>query len=138
MGEFLLVVASGIYVLAFLTVDDGGTGVLAEGELALGSHLGIAEHCEGHELVVFARFRVMEDFGHHFVVLAAEHECVVVSTLTCDHGESLGVDNEEFVTSPVFNFHVVGGEMIVLGSVGAEGEHLLIFKRFCRHCLELI
>ena len=58
VADVFLVVGAGEYILAFLAVHDGGAGVLAEGQLALGGHLGIAKHGQSHELVVLAGFGV--------------------------------------------------------------------------------
>ncbi len=131
--QTFFVVAAGEHALAFFAVDNSRAGVLAEGKLALGCHLGVAEHREGDKFVVFACFGVGEDFSHHGVVLAAEHESVVVCALACKHCEGLGVDNEEFVSAPVLNFHVVGSEVIIFCGVFANGEHRLVFERFCCH-----
>ena len=55
-------------------MDDGGTGVLTQGELALGSHLGIAQEGECYILVIVAGLGVAENLGHLLVVSAAEEE----------------------------------------------------------------
>ena len=132
-GYALFVVAAGVDVLAFLADADGRAGVLAEGELTFCSYFGVAEHREGDEFVVLACFGVVKDLGHHFVVLAAQHECVVVSGLTGEHGESFGINHEDVVAAPVFDFHIVGCEMIVFRVVFRHGEHFLIVERFGRH-----
>ncbi len=133
LRELLGVVAAGEDVLAFLAVDDGRAGVLAEGKLSLGGHLGVAEHGEGDKLVVFGGFGVAKDFCHHGVVLAAEHERIVVGALAGKHGEGFGIDHEEFMTAPVLDTYIVGGEVIVLRGVRPEGEHGGVVEWFCCH-----
>ncbi len=127
------VIASGEYVLTFFAVYDGCAGVLAEGELAFGCDFGVAEHCQGDEFVVFAGFGVMEDFCDHGVVLAAEHEGVVMGGLTCQYGECFGVDDEEFVSAPVLGVYVFVCELVVLGGIGSQWEHGLILVGFGCH-----
>ncbi len=133
--DFLLVVTAGEHTLPLLAVADCRAGVLAERQLTLGSDLGVAEHCQRHELVVVRGLGVVEDFRHHLVVFATEHERVVMGGLAAQHGQRLGIHHEELVASPVFNFNIVGGEMIILGRVRAEGEHLLVMERFGCHGL---
>ena len=62
-------------------MDDGGTGVLAERQHALGSRLGIAQELQGHVLVVLRCFGVVEDGCHLQVVFTAQHELYVVESL---------------------------------------------------------
>ena len=50
--EVLLVASTSPDVLTFLTQDDGGTGVLAEGELPQSAYLSIAEEGESDELII--------------------------------------------------------------------------------------
>ena len=114
---------------------DSSAGILTEGEFTLGSNFSVAEHGESYELVVLACFGIGEDFSHHLIVFAAEHESVVMSSLTCEHSQSFGINYKKFVTAPVLDFNIVRGEVIVLGCVGTEGKHLLIFKRFCCHIM---
>ncbi len=133
LGDALGIVAAGIYALALLAVHDGRAGVLTEGQLALGGHLGVAQHGECHKLIVFAGLGVREDFGYHRVVLAAEHEGVVVGALAGQYGQSLRVDDQKLVAAPVLDMYIVTGEMVILGSVGAERKHRLVLERFGSH-----
>ena len=55
-------------------MDDGGTGVLTQGELALGSHLGIAQEGERYILVIVTGLGVAQDLGHLLIVSTAEKE----------------------------------------------------------------
>ncbi len=132
-GNFLFVIAACPYLLAFV----GGTyrcaGVLTEGEHALGGNLGIAEHGESHKLVVLRRFGVMENLGHHLVMLAAQHERAVVGTYIGQKGKGLGGDHKHLVAVPVLGFHALFGEELILGGVSSEREHFLIMKGFCCH-----
>ncbi len=138
LRDALLVVTACVDVLAFLAVADGRAGVLAEGELALGGHLGVAEHGEGYKLVVLGCFGIGEYLGHHLVVLATEHECVVMGTCPGKHGESLWIYYEKLMASPVFDLYIVGSEFIIFGCVGSQREHRLILKRFCSHYAEFM
>ena len=73
-GNLLLIVASCPDVLSFVGGADRCAGILAERKHTLAGHLCIAQHCQGHELVVFRGLRVVENLGHHLIVLSAKHE----------------------------------------------------------------
>ena len=62
-------------------MDDGRARVLAEGQHALGGHLGIAQELQGHILVVLRGLGVAQNLCHLQVVLAAQHELHVVESL---------------------------------------------------------
>jgi hypothetical protein len=51
-------------MLAFGGVDDGGAGILAEGEHSHRGHFRIAEHGEGDLAVVLGGLFVFQDRGH--------------------------------------------------------------------------
>ena len=72
--ESLLIAEASPYLLALLTMDDGRTRVLAQGELALGRHFGIAQEGERYILVVVAGLGVAENLRHLLVVGTAEEE----------------------------------------------------------------
>ena len=76
------IVASGEHHLALFAVHDGCSGVLTEGEHTLGCYLGVTQHGEGHVFVVCRSFGVVQYVGHHLIVLAAQHERIVVCGLT--------------------------------------------------------
>ncbi|GFI68143.1 hypothetical protein IMSAG192_01684 [Muribaculaceae bacterium] len=133
VGYLLFVASAGVYVLAFLADAYCRTGVLAEGELSFSRDFSVAQHCESHKLIVLAGFWVGKDFGYHLVVLATEHERIVVCCLTGKHAERLGVYHEHLAVAPFLNLHIVGCEVIVLGFVGRHREWRLIYKRFYGH-----
>ncbi len=138
VAQFFFVVAAGPDMLALFAVNNCRAGVLTEGKLAFGRYFGVAEHGEGYIFVVGRCFGVAENLGDHFVVFAAKHECVVVSGLTGKNRERFGVNDQHFVAVPVFNFYVVGSQVIVFRRVGAERKHFLIFERFGHVLLELV
>ena len=109
--------AAGPDVLAFLADDDGRSRILTEGKLPLGSHFRVAEHGQGNELVVVARFRIMQNLGHHLVVFAAQHEGVVMRGLTGEDGKRFGIDHKHFAVAPFFNFDIVGCQKIIFRGV---------------------
>ena len=71
-------------------MNDGGAGVLTEGQDALAGCLGIAQELQCHILVVLRSLGVGQDFCHLLVVLAAQHELHVVECL-------LGKQSEGFL-----------------------------------------
>ena len=87
--ESLLVFESGPDLLPFFAVDDGGAGVLAEGQNAFAGHVGIAQELQCHVLVVLRSLGVVEHLCHLQIVLAAQHELHIVESLLCEQCESL-------------------------------------------------
>ena len=115
-------------------MDDGGTRVLAEGELSLAGHLGIAQEGECHVLVVVAGLGVGQDAGHLLVVLAAQQEVHVAEGLCGEHGECLWTYLEDGFTLKLAYADSLFREQVILGFVFAQLEHVGILEfRFCCH-----
>ena len=114
-------------------MDDGGAGVLAEGQTAFGGDFGVAQEGEGNVAVVVGGFGIGEDGGHLFVVLAAEEEGDVAEGLGDHAGDAFGFDFEDGMSFKFARAHVVAREEIVLGFVFAELEHggVLEFGGLC-------
>ena len=77
-AQGLFVLETGPDLLAFLAMDDGRTGVLAEGKDALYGSLRIAQELQGHIFVIVAGLGVLEDGRHLLIVGAAKHKLAVV------------------------------------------------------------
>ena len=135
LGEAFLIASASVYILSLVAVDNGCTGILAERELTLGGHLGVAQHGKRYELVVFTGLGIVEDFGHHLVVLPAEHESIVVCSLSGEHGEGLRIYDEHLVAVPVLGLHIIGCQMIILRCVGRHRKHFLVSEWFGCHSL---
>ena len=88
--QSLLVAEAGPYLLSLLSVDDGSTCVLAERQLALACHFGVAQESQSHILVVVACFGVVKYLGHLLVVRAAQQEVNVAEGSVCEHGQCFG------------------------------------------------
>ena len=73
-------------------MNDGSACVLAEGQHALGCHVGIAQELEGDILVVLACLGVGQHLGNLQVVFAAQHELHIVETLLGQQGQRLLAD----------------------------------------------
>ncbi len=127
------IVAAGEHQLAFLGMADGCACVLAERQCALGGHFGIAQHGKGHIAVVVARFGVLKYFRNHHIVLATQHEGIVVCGLAGKHGEGFRFHDKELMPTPGLGAHIVGSQMVIFCSVGSQGKHFLVVKRFCCH-----
>ena len=57
-------------------------------------------------------------------MLATKHESVVVGACACKHCQSFWVNDEKFMTAPVFNLHVIGGEFVGIRSYQGQAETL--------------
>ena len=131
LGDGLFVAIARPNLLALLAVNDSRTRILAEGQLALGSHFCIAQEGQGHVLVVGRGFGVGENLGHLLIVRAAQEEGDVAEGLVDHLGEALGFDLENRVSFKLAHTHVVLAEMIVLGGVCSVLEHGGILKFGC-------
>ena len=119
------------YLLAFLTVDDGRTGILAEGKQTLGGHFGIAQEGQCHVLVVVAGFGVAQNLGHLLVVRAAQHERHVAEGRVGHGGQSFLLNLQDGFSFKLAYRHVVLGKQIILSRILALLEHGLILERRC-------
>ena len=95
------------HLLSFFAVHDSRARVLAEGQLALGGYLGVAQEGEGYVLVVVGSLGVGEDFSHLLVVGAAQEERHVAEGLANHLGNALGLDFENGVSLELAEAHVV-------------------------------
>ena len=130
-----LVFKAGPHLLAFLAVNDGGAGVLAEGEHALGGCLGIAQELEGYIFVVFRGLGVVEDLSHLLVVLATQLEFHIVEGFLGEQGESLFAHFEDFLAFEITRADAFFREQPVLGVVFSQLEHGSILKLgVCHNC----
>ena len=127
-GEGFLVVEAGPDLLALLAVDDGGAGVLAEGELALGGDLRVAEEHQGDVLVVVGGFRIGENLRHLLVVFTAQEEVHVAESGIGEHREGLGRHLEDLVTLELAHGHTFGSEFVVFRGVFAQLKHRSVFE----------
>ena len=86
-AQCLFILEAGPDLLAFFTVDDGGAGILAEGEDALDRCLGIAEELQCHVFVVLRCLRILEDLCNLQVVFATQHELHIVECLLSEQSQ---------------------------------------------------
>ncbi len=117
-------------MLSLFAVDDGRTGVLAEGEHSLDRRFRVAQELEGDVFVVVAGFGVGQDGGHLLVVGAAEHELAVVEGLLGDQRERLGGDFQDGLLAETGCFYEFfrPGDLVILSRVGTELEHGCVFE----------
>lgn len=133
--DFFFVIASGPNLLTLVSGADRCAGVLTEREDAFSSDLGIAQHGESYKLVVFACLRVIEYFGNHLIVFAAQHKRAVVRSDVGQKCKSFRFNDEHFVAAPVFDRDIVFGNQLIFRSVRTHLKGLLIMEGFCRHRL---
>ena len=121
--ESLLVLEARPYLLTLLAVDDGGAGVLTEGQDATGCHLGIAQELQGHIFVVLRSLGVAEDGGHLQVVLTAQHELHIVEGLLSQQRQCLLRHLNDFLALELGGGHAFLRQQSVLGLVFAQLKH---------------
>ena len=116
---------------ALLGHYDGCTCILAERQFLVLGHVGVEQHGQGHGLVVAAGLGVIENLGHHLVVLGTEHEGHIVESLAGYQPESLGIDFQNFqnfLALELSGRHIVLGDKMILGSILTHLEKFLVFE----------
>ena len=129
--EGLLIAIAGPHLLAFLAVDDGRAGVLAEGQHALAGHLGVAKERQGHVLVIVAGFGVVQNLGHLLVVRTAQHERHVAEGRVCHRRQTFGSHLQDGVSLKLADRHIILGQQIVFSIILARLEHRCILEFRC-------
>ena len=127
-GNSLRVVGAGPDLLALMANTDGGTGVLAEREDSLGGHAGILQKREGDELVVIARFGVLENLGHLLGVGRAEPETHFLECRLGESGEGLGGDLQNLLAFEFGNRNAFLAEVYVFSLVFAVLHGRFVFE----------
>jgi len=127
-GDGLRIVGAGPDLLALVANTDGGTGVLAEREDSLGSHAGVLQEREGDELVVIARFGILEDLGHLLGVGRAEPKAHFLECRLGDLGEGFGGHFQDFLAFEFGDGDAVLAEVHVFGLVFAVLHGRFVFE----------
>ena len=104
-------------------MDDSGAGVLAQGELTLGGHLGIAQEGQCHVLVVVAGLGVAQNLGDLLIVGAAQQKVHIAEGLLGQHRQGFGLDLEDGFAFKLAHRYIVACQLVVLGVVFAQLEH---------------
>ena len=86
----LRIVAFGPHLLAFVSVNDGRAGILAERKLALSRDFSITQESQCDILVVVGSLGIVERFSHLLVVLAAEHNGYISKSVANEGGQTFG------------------------------------------------
>ena len=97
-GNRFFVAETSPHLLTLLSVNDGSTGVLADGKLAAHSYFCIAEESESHIAVVVGSLRVAKDFCHLLIVRATEEERDIAEGLVYHLGEAFSFNFENGVS----------------------------------------
>ena len=121
------------HLLSLLAVDDCRAGILAERQLSLASHLGVAQECQCHILVVVARFGVSQYFSHLLVVSAAQQKVDIPEGRVGKHRQRFRTYFEDRFALEFANRHAVFGQEIVLRVVFARLKHGGVLEIRCCH-----
>ena len=119
-------------------MDDGGASVLAEGQDALDSSLGIAQKLQRYILVILRRLGVAQDGSHLLVVLTAEGELYVVERLLSQQRERFLAYFQYFFAFKFASAYTLGAEQAILRCVRAKLEHGSILKIWSCHVVLFI
>ena len=113
---------------------NGRTRILTEGQLTLGSHLGITQEGKCHILVVVTGLRITQNLGHLFVVCTAQKERYVAESGIGHSRKSLFFNLQDGFTFKLAHRHVVFGQQIVLSFVLTMLKHgLIVERRICHN-----
>ena len=109
-------------------MDDGGAGVLAERQHALGCRVGVAKELQSHILVVLRSLRVGENLSHLLIVLAAKHKLAVVECLLGQQSQGLARYLDNGLALKLSCADTLFGQQTILSVVLALLEHRSILK----------
>ena len=129
-----LVVKTGPYLLAFLSVDNCGAGVLAERKLSLSGNLRIPEHHEGNVLVVVRCLRIVKDLCNLLIVRAAQEEIHIPECGICKPCQCLRRNLQYLVTLESPHGHPFRCKFIVFSGILTQLKHWSVFKLLCHYC----
>ena len=131
LGNRFFIAETGPDALTLFAVNDGGTGVLAVGELSLGGHFSVTKERERNELVVLACFRILQNLRKLQVVRAAQMEGHIAESGVDHLGETFGLDFQDRMTFEITDGDVLLCEEVVLRIVLTELEHRRVFEFRC-------
>ena len=111
-------------------MNDGGAGVLAEGEYALDGSFRVAQELQGHILVIVGGLRVFQDGRHLLVVGAAKHELTVVERLPGHQRKGLRRHFQDgFVSELGGLYQFLGaGNLVVFSGILTKLKHGCVFE----------
>ncbi len=117
-------------MLAFLAVDDGGAGILAEGEHAFDGGFRVAQELQGHVFVIVGGLRVLEDSRHLLVMRTAQHELAVMEALLCNQRKGFRRHLQKGFVANLSGFYQLfrTGNLVILRGVRTQLEHGCVFK----------
>jgi hypothetical protein len=109
---------------AALAHHDGGPGVLAHGQHSARRDPRVLQQIQGHETIVAAGFRIIED-GPQLAQMARPQQVGdVAHALAGDQGQHLRVHLEEVPAQGLAPGDPVRGQQAVLGGVRAQGKQV--------------
>ncbi len=117
MGKGFRFVTFGPDLGAFVAVDDGGTGILAGGEFAVGGDDGIFEKGAGHKFIVFAGVGVAKYGGDLLHMGRAEKEGGVVEGFIGEAFEGFRLDDQEVLAVKGFSTDALVGDVAIRGGI---------------------
>lgn len=99
------------YVGAFLTGDEGGSGVLTGGEFADGGDDGVFDKGACDEVIVFAGVGIVKNGGYLFEVSGAEIEGDIAEGFVGELFEEFGFENEHLFSVEGFGANSFAGDL---------------------------
>ncbi len=115
-------------LLAFFAMDNGSSGVLAERELALCSHLCVAKESQRNIFVVLARLWIRKDFCNLSVMLRTQHKRHVTECGICHSGQTFLLNLKHRLAFKFPDRHMVLSQKVVFSLVLTKLKHRCIFE----------
>ena len=134
--ECLLILETGPDLLTLLTMDDGGTRILAERQDTLGSGLCITQELQGDILVVLRGLRIGQDLSYLLIMLSAQHELHIVEGLLGQEGQGLLRNLYDLLTFKLGGCHAIFCQKAIRCFVFTHLKHrcVLKFNILCHTC----
>ena len=125
-GDGFLIIEAGPDALAFLAHDNGRTGILTHRQYTGGGNIRVLEQVEGHELVIRAGLRVLENIAQAFQMCRSQQVRDIVKSFTRQQGDRFRINLQYLAAVEIYFPDMIRGQLAVRGRVLAEWKHRLM------------
>ena len=127
-AQRFLVLKARPHLLSFLAVDDCRSCILAQRQLTLASHFGIAQEGQCYIFVVGRSLGVAQNLRHLLVVRATQHETHVMKSLLRHQRQRLRGHFQNLMSFKLTDRNIVFGQQIILRFILTKLKHRCILK----------
>ena len=112
---------------------NSSTGILAERQYALSCNFSVTQESQSNVFIVFAGFRITQNFGYLFVVRTTQHERNIVECSISHCCQTFLFDFQDRFSFELAYRHIVLCKQIVFSCIFSVFKHRLILEFWCCH-----